>query len=209
MGCGGPWGCCWFTGEGVSAGTPGAGASLHVVDPVSPRQAVACSYPGAGVHPLVCEAGLEVDTGCSWTGPGPSHVWVWSLPAGGWTRAPGSTGAGPCVPIQRLCWCEGLAVQGRCGLKDSSDSLSAGEGDGHTSLPAWLLGLRPPMLCVAGGQVLQVLGWREGPTVVLACSSVLGAGPAPSVAATSVLSPVSQPASRGDSDQPVGLIWLF
>lgn len=45
--------------------------------------------------------------------------------------------------------------------------------------------------------------------MALACSGVLGAGPAPSVAAASVLSPVSRPASQGHSGQPVGPIWFF
>lgn len=121
------------------------------MDWVSPRQAVACGCPGAGVHPLVCEAGLQAGSGCSWTGPGPRRVWVWSLPTGGWTWAPGSTGADPCVPIQHLSGVRGWLSGGCRGLKDSSNSLSAGEGCGRTSLPAWLLGLRLPMLCVLLG----------------------------------------------------------
>ena len=132
-----------------------------MVDQVSPRQAVACGCPGAGVHPLVCEAGLQAGSGCSWTGPSPRRVWVWSLPTGGWTWAPGSTGAGPCVPIQHLSGVRGWLSRGCRGLKDSSDSLSAGEGCGRTSLPAWLLGLRLPMLCVLLGATCRRY-WARG-----------------------------------------------
>lgn len=58
------------------------GPACRWVDWVSPWQAVACGCPGADVHPLVCEAGLEASAGCSWTGPGSRRVWVWSLPTG-------------------------------------------------------------------------------------------------------------------------------
>lgn len=63
QGCGGPWGCCWFTGEGVSAGNPRAGVRLQVVDPVSPRQAVACAILGP-VSTHWCVRLVSRSTGC-------------------------------------------------------------------------------------------------------------------------------------------------
>lgn len=158
MGSGAP-GLLLVTGEGVSAGNPRAAASLQEVDRVSPRQAVACGCPGAGVHPLVCEAGLEAGSGCSWTGPGPRRVWVWSLPAGGWTWAPGSTDAGPCVPIQRLCWCEGLAVWGPSWAQRLIRQPVCWGGV-QVHVPACLVAgpEASHAVCVAGGQVSQVLG---------------------------------------------------
>lgn len=147
--------------------------------------------------------------------------------ARGQGRAPGVSGSGVCplvggpglqgprmqVPVSPSSACAGVRgwlSGGRHGLKDSSDSLSAGEGCRCTSLPAWLLGLRPPMLCVLLGARCRRY-WARGrvPLWRWPAAASLGRDQLPVW-----LLPVSCPQchglpSQGHSGQPVGPIWLF